>query len=53
MTSKERLVEIVDFLKSKYNLTNDTLSLALEYRSPNYVSDIMGGSKEASSLFLG
>jgi len=53
MKKTERLNEIIDFLKNEHKLTNDTLSLALGYRSGNYVSDILGGSKEISSLFLG
>lgn len=53
MTSNERLAEVIAIIKKNEGLTNEELSTALRYKTDNYVSDILGGSKPVSKLFLG
>jgi hypothetical protein len=52
MNKKERLKGIIEIIKSKHKLTNEKLSELLEYNSSTYISDILGGSKNISGLFL-
>jgi SOS-response transcriptional repressor LexA len=52
MNSNERLREVVESIKKQHNFTNEALSNALKYTTLSYVSDILGGSKPVSDLFL-
>jgi SOS-response transcriptional repressor LexA len=53
MTPLGRLKEIIEILKQRREeLTNQLISEELSYNAPNYVSDILGGSKPISELFL-
>lgn len=52
MDSKERLRSVVNQINKANSYTNEDLSLALEYKARNYVSDIIGGTKSMSDLFL-
>lgn len=53
MTPLDRLKTVIEILKkSSEDLTNQTISKELSYNSPNYVSDILGGSKRINKLFL-
>lgn len=53
MNSTERLKKAIEYIKSKNGtLTNDGISKSLRYRSPSYVSDLLGGSKPINDIFL-
>jgi hypothetical protein len=52
MKKNDNLRKVIDFLKGEHSLTNEDLSLKLGYRTRSYVSDILGGNKEANRLFL-
>lgn len=53
MTELDRLKEAIEILKkTRRNLTNQLISSELSYNSQNYVSDILGGSKGITKLFL-
>jgi len=52
MKPTPRLREAIEFIKIQNDLTNDDLSLALGYKTKSYVSDILGGSKLITRLFL-
>jgi hypothetical protein len=52
MKKNDTLRKAIDFLKGEHSLTNEDLSLKLGYRTRSYVSDILGGNKQANRLFL-
>ena len=53
MTPLERLKKVIETLKEEdSNLTNEVISEKLEYRSKNYLSDILSGAKKINGLFL-
>lgn len=53
MTPLDRLKAAIDILKKNMEgLTNQLIGKRIRYDSPNYVSDILGGSKPISKLFL-
>ncbi|MDF2381360.1 helix-turn-helix transcriptional regulator [Nostoc ellipsosporum NOK] len=52
MEIKDRLRIAVEYLKSHHELTNEQLSLALGYKTGNYVSEMIGVNKSVSSSFL-
>lgn len=52
MEDIKRLEKAIKTLKDSTNLTNELISQQLGYESKNYVSDILGGSKKISDLFL-
>ncbi|TWF37322.1 peptidase S24-like protein [Chitinophaga polysaccharea] len=53
MTQLNRLKEAVAILKkTRRDLTNQLISRELSYNSRNYMSDILGGSKGITKLFL-
>lgn len=53
MEQLKRLKEIVEYLKGKHKYaTNEDLARALRYETPNYISDILGGTKPINRIFL-
>lgn len=52
MKKMELLRTVIDYLKKENSLTNEDLSLKLGYRTKSYVSDILGGNKGLSNIFL-
>lgn len=53
MEKIKRLAEVIDYLKQTHSVNSEELSRVLGYRSSNYISDMVGGSKAINPLFLG
>ena len=52
MSKLDRLKEAISILKkSRKGLTNEIISKELGYRTPTYLSDILGGSKQINKIF--
>jgi hypothetical protein len=53
MTKEFRLKKAIEYLKEKgKTLTNEAIAFKLGYRTKNYVSDILSGSKDITEIFL-
>lgn len=53
MERLERFIKAIEFLKTKAKeATNEGVAKLLRYKATNYISDVIGGSKEINPLLL-